>query len=142
MFSRVDEFLTQWHRIVASADLDALRGVLADGVSIGAPPYWNRLEGLDLVHQLLGQVLSTIEDFSYHREWVDGRELALEFTGHVGDIDLQGIDLISLDENLRVASLDVLMRPVNAVVALREVIAPQMAAFLAERSGAATTASS
>ena len=139
MFSRVDEFLTEWHRIVASADLDALRGVLADGVSIGAPPYWNRLEGLDLVHHLLGRVVSTIEDFTYHREWVDGRELALEFTGHVGDLDLQGIDLISLDEDLRVASLDVLMRPVTAVVALREVIAPQMAAFLAERSGAAAT---
>ena len=142
MFSRVDEFLTEWHRIVANVDLDALRVVLADDVSIGAPPYWNRLEGLALVHYLLGRVVTTIEGFTYHREWVDGRELALEFTGRVGDVDLQGIDLISLDENLRVASLDVLMRPVNAVIALREVIAPQMAAFLAERAGAANPSSS
>jgi len=142
VFSSIDDFLTEWHRIVANKDMDALRGVLADGVSIGAPPYWNRLEGLELVHYLLGRVVSTIEDFTYHREWVDGRELALEFTGYVGDAELQGIDLITLDESLRVARLDVLMRPVNAVVALREVIAPQMASFLAERSGAAATPSS
>jgi hypothetical protein len=33
-----------------------------------------------------------------------------------------------------VAILDVLMRPVNAIIELRGVIAPQMAAFLKERA--------
>jgi hypothetical protein len=135
---RVGEFLEEWHRIVARKDLERLREVLAEDVSIGAPPYWNRLEGRDLVHHLLGRVVNTIEGFTYHREWVEGRELALEFTGRVADLELQGIDLISLDEGLRVARLDVLMRPVNAVLALREAIAPQMAAFLAERARAGT----
>jgi hypothetical protein len=136
VFAGVGEFLEEWHRIVARKDLDRLREVLAEDVSIGAPPYWNRLEGRDLVHHLLGRVVDTIDGFTYHREWVEGRELALEFSGRVGDLDLQGIDLISLDEGLRVARLDVLMRPVNAVIALREAIAPQMAAFLAERARA------
>ena len=126
-------FLDEWHRIVAQRDLDALRGVLAEEVSLGAPPYWNRLRGRDLVHHLLGLIVVTIEGFSYHREWQDGRELALEFTGRVGGLDLQGIDLISLDERQRIRRLDVMIRPINAVIALRESIAPRMAAYLAQR---------
>lgn len=130
MFDSPADFLTEWHRIVAERDLEALREVLIEDVSIGAPPYWNRIEGRDVVHHLLGLVVSTIEGFSYHREWVEGRELALEFTGSVADRELQGIDLISLDGDHRLCRIDVLMRPVGSVVALREAIAPQMAEYL------------
>ena len=129
-----DAFLTEWHRIVAERDLDALANVLADDVAIGAPPYWQKLRGRDLVAHLLGRIVHTIEGFTYHREWISDRELALEFTGHVGDHQLQGIDLITLDAHGRIANLDVLMRPINAVTALRDVIAPQMADYLATRS--------
>jgi hypothetical protein len=130
VFDSPADFLTEWHRIVAERDLEALREVLIEDVSIGAPPYWNRIEGRDVVHHLLGLVVSTIEGFSYHREWVEGRELALEFTGSVADRELQGIDLISLDGDHRLCRIDVLMRPVGSVVALREAIAPQMAEYL------------
>ena len=128
-----DAFLTEWHRIVAERDLVALETVLAEDIAIGAPPYWEKLRGRPLVHYLLGRIVHTIEDFTYQREWQDGNELALEFSGHVGDHPLQGIDLITLNERGVIQNLDVLMRPVNAVLSLREVIAPQMAAFLAEQ---------
>ena len=89
-----------------------------------------------VVEHLLGIIVETIEDFTYHREWCDGGELALEFTGHVGDIDLQGIDLITLDAENRIVKLDVLMRPMNAVARLQQVVAPQMMEFLKTRAGA------
>jgi len=128
------DWLVEWHRIVSERDMEALREVLAEDVTMGAPPYWNKLQGRDVVHQLLGLIVETIEEFTYHREWRDGAELALEFRGHVGDRDLQGIDLISLDESGRVANLDVLMRPVNSVIALREVVAPKMVAYFVRRA--------
>ena len=112
--------------------------MLADDISLGAPPYWDRFQGRKLVHHLLGLILHTIEDFTYRREWQEGSELALEFSGRVGGLDLQGIDLISLNDGLVIQSLDVLMRPTNAVDRLRETIAPQMASFLGNmRDGAA-----
>jgi hypothetical protein len=79
----------------------ALRAVLAEGVSIGAPPYWQRFAGGDVVH--------------------------LEFTGRVGD-------LITLDDRLAIAKLDVLIRPLRAIEALQEVVAPQMTKFFASRN--------
>lgn len=88
------------------------------------------------MHHLLGIIIRTIEGFTYHREWQHGNELALEFTGRVGELDLQGIDLITLDDRLAIARLDVLMRPLRAIEALQEVVAPQMTAFFARRSGA------
>jgi hypothetical protein len=129
-------FLERWHALVATRDAVALAGVLAENATMGAPPYWQKLEGRELVRHLLGLVLETIEDFTYHREWVDGSELALEFTGHVGDVELQGIDLISLDAAGRLRNIDVLIRPENALVALRERIRPRMLAYLASRAGA------
>jgi hypothetical protein len=130
----VDDFLSEWHRIVAERDRDALRAVLAEDVSIGAPPYWNRIQGRDVVHHLLGIIIDTIEGFTYHREWQRGNELALEFTGRVGELELQGIDLITLDDWFAIGKLDVLMRPLDAILALREIVAPQMTAFLARRN--------
>jgi hypothetical protein len=137
MSDGVHAFLTEWHRIVSEKDLAALPNMLAEDISMGAPPYWTKLQGRDLVRHLLGLVIHTIEDFTYQREWLDGNELALEFTGHVGEIDLQGIDLITLDEYFAVRNLDVLMRPVNGVIRLRETIAPQMAEFLSRGGGSA-----
>ncbi len=127
------EFLSHWHRIVSEKDLDALSRILADDVSIGAPPYWARMQGRDLVHHLLGLIVNTIEGFTYRREWQKGNELALEFTGRIGEVELQGMDLISLDDRGLIQNLDVLIRPANAIDLLRETIAPQMAAFLARK---------
>ena len=111
MTSEVDGFLVEWHRIVSEKDLGSLAGVLAEDVSIGAPPYWGKLRGRGLVQHLLGLIVDTIDEFSYHREWRNGRELALEFSGRVDDRELQGIDLISLNERMHISNLDVLMRP-------------------------------
>ena len=130
----VQTFLDEWHRIVATRDLDGLAKVLDADVQLGAPPYWTPIEGRDLVCHLLGLIIHTIEDFTYHREWQDGRELALEFRGHLGDGQLQGIDLITLNERDQIQKLEVLIRPANVLEALRDRITPQMAAFLKDRS--------
>ena len=130
-----DAFLDEWHRIVRERDVPALAGLLAPEVTIGAPPYWEPFRGAALAQHLLGLILETIEGFTYHREWRTGSELALEFRGRVGEYELQGIDLISLDAAGRIHRLDVLMRPVNAVNALIAETAPRMAQYLAKRNG-------
>ena len=130
-----DAFLDEWHRIVREHDVPALAALLAADVELGAPPYWEPLRGRALVQHLLGLILETIDGFTYRREWKMGSELALEFRGKVGGLELQGIDLISLDGEGRMRRLEVPMRPINAVIALREAIAPRMAAYLAKKNG-------
>ena len=134
MAANAEEFLTEWHRIVAAKDVEALGAVLAAEVAIGSPPYWEPLRGPDLVQHLLGIIINTIDDFTYHREFWRGGELALEFKGRVDGLDLQGIDLISLDEDNRLCHIDVLIRPINALEELQRIVGPQMMEFLGQRS--------
>jgi hypothetical protein len=126
-----DAFLDEWHRIVRERDVPALAALLAPEVALGAPPYWEPFRGVPLVQHLLGLILETVEGFSYQREWRTGGELALEFRGRVDGLELQGIDLISLDDAGRIRRLEVLMRPVNAVNALIAAIAPRMTEYFA-----------
>jgi hypothetical protein len=133
------EFLAKWHPLVEARDLVALEKILAEDVSMGAPPYWDRLNGRPIVHHLLGLIINTIEDFAYHREWHDDSrgegEIALEFRGHVGEIELQGIDLITLNDRGELQNLDVMIRPMNALETLRDIVAPQMLEFVRDNSG-------
>ena len=127
----VDRFLDEWHRIIREQDLAAIVEILADDVEIGAPPYWNKLEGKELVGHLLGLILETIEEFTYHRQWRSGRELALEFTGVVDGHQLQGVDLITVNEEGLLAKIDVPMRPLGTIEHLRDKIGPKMQKYLA-----------
>jgi len=124
-------FLERWHHVVRTRDRAAVADLLADAITLGAPPYWEKLEGKPLVHHLLGIIIETIDEFTYHREWIAGSELALEFRGRVGRRELQGIDLITLDDAGRIRNLDVMIRPLNALEALRDRVAPRMAEYLA-----------
>jgi len=139
MASRNDEFLAKWHSLVEGRDLVALEKILAEDVSMGAPPYWDEMTGRPIVHHLLGLIIHTIEDFTYHREWHDDSrgdgEIALEFRGHVGELNLQGIDLVTLNARGELQNLDVMIRPMNALSALKEIITPQMAEFLRANAG-------
>ena len=85
------DFLARWHTVVEQRDLIELENLLASDVTMGAPPYWDKLNGRPLVHHLLGLIIHTIEDFTYHREWHDDSrgqgEIALEFSGHVGELE-------------------------------------------------------
>jgi hypothetical protein len=130
------DFLREWHQAVSRRDSDALAGLLAPEVRLASPPYGAPFEGHALVHHLLGLILETIEEFTYHRQWRDGRELALEFTGRVGELRLQGIDLITLDHAGRIRKLDVMIRPADAVEALRDVVAPRMTEYLKRQESA------
>jgi hypothetical protein len=130
MDAQAEAFSKRWHEAVARRDVDGLLDLLSDEPSLAAPPYWQPFRGRELVHHLLGVILQTIEGFTYRREWANGRELALEFRGSVDGLDLQGIDLITLDEAGRLANLDVMIRPMNAVEALMKHVRPRMVAFL------------
>ena len=126
------EWLGRWHAAVAARDVVAITGFLAEDITMGAPPYWTPMQGKEVVSRLLGVIVETIADFTYHREWVDGNELALEFRGHVGDAHLQGMDLITLNGDGYIQNLDVMIRPANALTELMRVVGEKMQAKLAE----------
>jgi hypothetical protein len=112
--------LERWHEFVATGDASLLADVLADDVEFHSPAYWKARRGPLEAMIVLGAVATVFEDFRYEREWIDGRDWALEFAARIGDLQLKGVDLIRLDEGRCIARLEVMVRPPNAIAALRE----------------------
>src|SRR3989338_119951 len=102
--------------------LEKISALVSEEVTMGAPPYWKRLEGKLKVCILLGIIIDLIPDFEYHRQFVDGSNVALEFTGHLegnSKFPVQGIDLITLDDSGRIVKLDVMIRPFRTLAELK-----------------------
>ena len=110
--------LDRWHGIVFNRDRAELQAMLAEDVIFRSPYAWRSYEGRQAVWLILSTVMEVFQDFTYHRELVDGDNWALEFSARVGDLSLKGIDLIRLDGAGRIVAFEVFIRPFNGLQAL------------------------
>ena len=109
-------FLETWHVMVRDRRLDLLDDLIADDTKILSPIFYSAKPGKPLMIAVLSTVITIFEDFRYASEWVKDGEVILEFEAHIGDKHLKGIDRITLDEAGRIAELEVLIRPLNALM--------------------------
>lgn len=115
-----DHFLERWHAYVAAPSEDGLDAVLADDAAISSPAFWSPKQDRAYVATILRAVTRTFENFRYDREWVDGREVLLEFSANIGSKELRGIDRITVSDDGRIKHIEVMIRPANALMALAE----------------------
>jgi hypothetical protein len=123
----VSDALDRWHRFVQEGDLESLDSILSDEVAFLAPTYWKPRSGKIAVMLILVAVAQLFEDFSYRRQWIEERDWALEFSARLDEFELKGIDLIHLNDEGLIESFEVMIRPPNAVAALREAMASKLA---------------
>src|SRR5436853_6728519 len=102
---------------------------LAQDVVFNSPVAFKPFEGRDTVAQVLEAVLNTFEDFRYTDELDDGNVHALVFRARVGDKELEGIDLLRLDDDGKIADFTVLVRPASGLMALGAAMGPKVAAL-------------
>ena len=138
MTDTASQFIEQWHRIVRSKDAEAISAILAPDVEVGGPAFWGKLRGKDTVAHFLGLGIRILAGLTFLREWQSPQGLAIEFKGKIGEQSFQGVNLVTLDEAGRVKTLDILIRPTNAVIALRDLVTPQMTAYLLGRDKGTT----
>lgn len=93
-----------------------MRETLRDDVELHSPVLFRGFEGIDAVGAILGHVAEVLEDLTYVDEAIgDDGTVVLRFKAHVGDLELEGIDYLTLDKDGRVADLTVFMRPIKAL---------------------------
>ena len=90
-------------------------------------------QGRDLVVAYLSAAGNTLgnDSFTYVRELVDGENAMLEFTTEMDGIHVNGVDIISFDEDGMITDFKVMVRPLKAVNKVWE----QMAAMLERMKG-------
>lgn len=108
---------------VHARDGDLVRATLAEDVRFFSPVVFRAYEGRDVVGMILAEgAMRVFEDFSYvHRlEDAEARVATLIFTARVGERALDGLDLLSFDENGLIDEMKVMVRPLSGTNALAE----------------------
>lgn len=113
-------FMQAWHAMLEQKNPALLEPFTSDDVVIRSPMFFKPKGPKAYVMAILGSVNQGFQDFRYTKEWIDGRDILLEFEASIEGKGLKGIDRITLDENGRMIELEVLIRPFNALQALGE----------------------
>ena len=92
--------------------------VIADGVVFRSPAVYRPYEGRSEVEKILRLVAAVFEDFRYANEWRDGRTTILFFETHVGNRELQGVDILEHDDAGKIAAFTVMIRPLSGLQAV------------------------
>jgi len=101
---------------VERRDLDAVRDLLAPGIVFHSPVTFHPYVGRDTVAQLLSLVGQTFGELHYTDELVAEGAHALVFRTSVSDRELEGVDLLRIDEHGLIADLTVLLRPLSGLI--------------------------
>jgi hypothetical protein len=114
---------------VEARDFDAAIECLADDVMFHSPVAHKPFEGKAAVGGVLRAVSETFEDFEYTDELQNGNTHALVFRARVGDKQLQGLDLIRLNDDGLIDDFTVMVRPASGLMALGQAMAPKVEAL-------------
>ena len=121
--------LARWHHYMDShGDLTLLSGMVADDAVFHSPVVHTPQAGKAKVMAYLGaaaQVLGGAE-FVYVRELIDGNQVLLEFTDQLDGIHINGIDLITFDDDGMIKDFKVMVRPMKAMNKLWEMMGAQL----------------
>ena len=126
--------LKRWHEFVATGKAEVLAPLLSETIVFRSPFVHTPIPGRAATLLVLTTVAQIFENFLYHRTFVAGsHDVALEFSAHIGQWQLKGLDLIRFDEAGQMVEFEVLIRPIKALQALGDEmgnrIGPQLAAL-------------
>jgi SnoaL-like protein len=112
---------------VEARDIDAMVEALAPDVKFHSPMAHRPFEGRDAVRVLFTALFETFEDFHYTDELEAGDGThALVFRARVGDKQLQGLDLMRMNDEGLIHEFTVMIRPASGLMALGQAMAPKV----------------
>ena len=111
---------------IEANDETAALATIADDVVFNSPAVHKPYHGREQVEALLRLVATVFEDFRYTSEWRDGRTTILFFEAHVGDRDLQGVDILEENDRGEIAQFTVMIRPLSGLQAVANAMAAKL----------------
>jgi limonene-1,2-epoxide hydrolase len=107
-------------------DVAATKPHMAEDVVIHSPIIPAPFRGRDAVASVLEALLGTIDAFEPKRLLRDGADFVAVFTVRLGDHVIDGMDHMHLNEEGLVDSMTVAWRPLPAIVAVQQKLAPKL----------------
>ena len=116
-----------FRRAVEAFDLDATVATFSPSIVLRSPVRDEPLEGRQAVGRLFAILFQVFEDLRFVGSYTssDGAEV-LHFLWRLGDTEGEGVDMMRFDGDGLIEDYRVMVRPLSAVVALRDAAFSQL----------------
>lgn len=120
--------IQRWIDIIDGDRADELPDILADDCVFYSPAVFTPQEGREKATMYLraASKLFSDTDFHYVEHWYGECSAVLEFAATIDGIYVNGVDMIAWNDDERIVSFKVMMRPLKGL----QVIMPKMAELL------------
>jgi hypothetical protein len=112
---------------VRAGDLEAMQAAFADDIELYSPVLSDPFVGRDRVERLFAVLVATFADIEVTDEISSPDRFVLAFTARVDEEPIQVVDLLSFDDEGRIATFVVAARPLAGIQALGAAVAPHLA---------------
>ncbi len=121
--------LRSWHAVVESRDPALLGSLLADDVVFWSPAVFAPQEGKELTLRYLSGALAVLgPTLRYVSQWQDQASAVLEFEADLEGVYVQGVDVLRWNDQGKLVSFTVMVRPMRGLQRLTELMGRQLAA--------------
>lgn len=121
--------LARWHAIAeAGSTAEGLASILHEDAVFHSPVVHTPQRGRPIVIAYLSSAGKTLgnENFRYVREIVGDSDVVLEFETVMDGIHVNGIDMITFDEEGLITDFKVMVRPLKAINKVWEMMAAEL----------------
>jgi hypothetical protein len=122
--------INAWHQFVRTKNSVAFEQVLADDVKFHSPVVHTPQAGkaitllyLETAHDVLSN-----DTFRYVRELVGEHDAVLEFNVEIKGVLVNGVDMISWDDEGKITDFKVMIRPLQAINIIHQEMAARLQA--------------
>ncbi len=129
---QIEQALGRWHAVASNGSKpDELSAILHDDVVFHSPVVHTPQRGKPIVMAYLTAASQTLgnSSFAYVREVTSGITAVLEFQTEMDGIHVNGIDMITFDDDGMIIDFKVMVRPLKAINKVWEMMATQLEAM-------------
>ena len=106
-----------WHRLVRTTDTAGLKDLLAEEAVFHSPVVHTPQRDKKLAYLYLSAAFKVFfnESFHYVREVINGNNAVLEFEVQLDGITVNGVDMITWNDEGKIVDFKVMLRPLKAI---------------------------
>ena len=120
-----------WHHIVETGNTVELHKLLADNAVFHSPVVHKPQTGKAITQLYLTAAadILTNDSFQYVREIVNDHDAALEFVVEIDGLSVNGVDLITWNDDGKITDFKVMLRPLKAINLIHQKMAAKLQAM-------------
>lgn len=128
--------IAKWHAYSKTPSPAALNALLHEDVIFHSPVVHTPQRGKEIAFAYLWAANETLgnESFEYRREVVDGNHVVMEFQTKMDGIAVNGVDMITFDNDGLIIDFKVMVRPLQAVNKVHQQMGEMLATMKANQS--------